>query len=633
MGFHQQWQSITRDKWVLRTVKKGLLLDLLSAPPLSREYFDSALSLQGQPVQLAACQATVDSFISKKIIEPVSSRSPGLCAAFFGVPKKDTDELRGCWDGRKLNDFVVYEHFKMEGLQTVRDLLQPGDFMTKVDISDAYPHILIPQEMRHLFRFVWQGQLYQYRSLCFGLSSAPRVFTKLMKPVVDYIRSMGIRCVIYLDDILIMARSPGESRRHTQLVLDLLRYLGLLVKPSKVVAEPSQLIEFLGVEVDSVRMMFTVPLDKIKKLQKQIRQTIDKQFTRTLTRRQLAGVIGKVTAMAGAVFTARLHTWPLLHELNMHRNSRWDKAIGSLSTHCITELRWWQQQLTAWNGKSVIPATHSWVVTTDAAKSGWGGWWRHVDRQPRDEDETRGFFSSKEGRNSSNWRELTGISFTVRAALPSLQGQSVLVETDNTTSAAYINHMGGRHWRLNLVAKELWEFCLLHDIRLRAIHRAGVDNVRADQLSRVKYDPTGYRLRPEVFRHINRQFGPHTIDLMADRLNTQLPRFISRFPDPLAAGTDIFRSNLTVENGFIHPPPALISRVASLVARQGAVATLVTPNWKGPWFPLLQQMSICKPLQLHYHPQLLTQGHPRAKYQLFNFRQGLLAWRISGRRC
>ena len=194
-----------------------------------------------------------------------------------------------------------------------------------------------------------------------------------MKPVVDYIRSMGIRCVIYLDDILIMARSPGESRRHTQLVLDLLRYLGLLVKPSKVVADPAQLIEFLGVEVDSSRMMFTVPLDKIKKLQKQIRQTIDRQFTRTLTRRQLAGVVGKVTAMAGAVFTARLHTWPLLHELNKHRNSRWDKAIGSLSTHCITELRWWQQQLSAWNGRSVIPAAHSWVVTTDAAKSGWGG--------------------------------------------------------------------------------------------------------------------------------------------------------------------------------------------------------------------------------------------------------------------
>ena len=155
--------------------------------------------------------------------------------------------------------------------------------------------------------------------------------------------------------------------------------------------------------------------------------------------------------------------------------------------------------------------------------------------------------------------------------------------------------------------------------------------MRADRLSREKYDPTGYRLSSEVFKQINRKFGPHTIDLMADRLNTQLPRFISRFPDPLAIGTDIFRANLAGENGFIHPPPVLISRVASLVARQGATATVVTPNWKGPWLPLLQQLSVCPPAQVQYRPDLLTQGHPRAKYQLFDFRAGLLVWRISGR--
>ena len=115
-----------------------------------------------------------------------------------------------------------------------------------------------------------------------------------MKPVIEWIRSMGIRCVIYLDDILLLASSAEEARRNTQLTLDLLRYLGLLVKPSKVEAVPTQQIEFLGLQADSVKMLLTVPLDKIKKLQKQIRQTIDLQFVRQLTRRQLAGVIGKV---------------------------------------------------------------------------------------------------------------------------------------------------------------------------------------------------------------------------------------------------------------------------------------------------------------------------------------------------
>ena len=628
--YSKLWSTITRDRWVLRTVRDGISLDLIDTPQCN-EPFDSAHSLTGRPAQLQACQETVQSYLAKDIIEPVFDNSPGLYAAFFGVPKKDSQELRGCWDGRALNEYIRYEHFKMEGVQTLKDLIQPGDFMTKVDISDAYPHLLVPTHLRHLFRFIWQGTVFQYRSLCFGLSSAPRIFTKVMKPVIEWIRSMGIRCVIYLDDILLLASSAEEARRNTQLTLDLLRYLGLLVKPSKVEAVPTQQIEFLGLQADSVKMLLTVPLDKIKKLQKQIRQTIDLQFVRQLTRRQLAGVIGKVTAMAGAVETAQLHTWPLIHELNKHRSAKWDRSIGTLSVQALSELRWWQTQLWTWNGKTVIPVSHTWVVITDAAKSGWGGWWQHVDRQARPQDETRGFFSRAEGKNSSNWRELTGVSFTIQSAVADLQGHSVLVETDNTTSAAYINHMGGRHWRLNMVAQELWEFCLRHRIKIRAIHRAGVDNVRADRLSREKYDPTGYRLLPEVFRQINRQFGPHTVDLMADRLNTQLPRFISRFPDPLSSGTDVFRSNLAGENGFAHPPPALIARVASLVHRQRAEVTLVTPNWKGPWLPLLKQMSVCPPTLVQYRPDLLTQGHPQAKYQLYNFRQGLLVWRISGR--
>ena len=65
-----------------------------------------------------------------------------------------------------------------------------------------------------------------------------------MKPVIEWIRSMGIRCVIYLDDILLLASSPEAARKNTQLTLDLLRYLGLLVKPSKVEAVPAQQIEF-----------------------------------------------------------------------------------------------------------------------------------------------------------------------------------------------------------------------------------------------------------------------------------------------------------------------------------------------------------------------------------------------------
>ena len=110
--YSKLWSTITRDRWVLRTVRDGISLGLIDNPQFN-EPFDSAHSLTGRPAQLQACQETVQSYLAKDIIEPVLDNSPGLYAAFFGVPKKDSQELRGCWDGRALNEYIRYEHFKI----------------------------------------------------------------------------------------------------------------------------------------------------------------------------------------------------------------------------------------------------------------------------------------------------------------------------------------------------------------------------------------------------------------------------------------------------------------------------------------------------------------------------------------
>ena len=74
-------------------------------------------------------------------------------------------------------------------------------------------------------------------------------------------------CVIYLDDLLLLNSSPQEAWEVTQMVLNLPEYLGLMVKPSKVEAVPTQRIEFLGMMIDTVRMLFTVPEHKATEVQ------------------------------------------------------------------------------------------------------------------------------------------------------------------------------------------------------------------------------------------------------------------------------------------------------------------------------------------------------------------------------
>ena len=142
----------------------------------------------------------------------------------FLVPKKE-GQYRPVINLRNLNYHLKTEHFKMEGMHIVRDLSQTQDWMTRLDLKDAYFAIPVHHEHMKFLRFRWGTQSFQFNSLPFGLSTAPRVFTKVLRPIVGQLRSMGVRCVIYLDDILIMHQNRDLLVQQTWMVIDLLESL------------------------------------------------------------------------------------------------------------------------------------------------------------------------------------------------------------------------------------------------------------------------------------------------------------------------------------------------------------------------------------------------------------------------
>lgn len=88
-----------------------------------------------------------------------------------------------------LNQFVEVQHLKMEkGIQSLRDLLRPHDWLAKIDLKDAYFNI------RNI-NFSEEKQDYQFTCLLFGLSSAPWIFNKILKPVAALFREHWVRLV------------------------------------------------------------------------------------------------------------------------------------------------------------------------------------------------------------------------------------------------------------------------------------------------------------------------------------------------------------------------------------------------------------------------------------------------------
>ena len=98
--------------------------------------------------------------------------------------------------------------------------------MAPIDLKDAYFSVTMAQQGQKLLRFSWQGQMYKFQCLPFGLRSAPRVFTKLLKPVIALLHQRGLHLILYLDDMLLMAQYKVELRAFVKSVPQLLQLLG-----------------------------------------------------------------------------------------------------------------------------------------------------------------------------------------------------------------------------------------------------------------------------------------------------------------------------------------------------------------------------------------------------------------------
>ena len=131
----------------------------------------------------------------------------------------------------------------MENLATLKSLLNKEDYMINLDLTDAYLTVPIHPDSQRFLRFLFGDKTYEFTAITFGLNVAPcRLFTKIMKPVVASLRSQGVRLIIYLDDILIIASSIETLNHHKTLAISLLESLGFQINYEKSNLTPSQIL-------------------------------------------------------------------------------------------------------------------------------------------------------------------------------------------------------------------------------------------------------------------------------------------------------------------------------------------------------------------------------------------------------
>ncbi|KAM9954893.1 hypothetical protein ACTFIW_000996 [Dictyostelium discoideum] len=304
----------------------------------------------------------------------------------FTVPKPGTTLHRPVLDLKRLNTYINNQSFKMEGIKNLPSMVKQGYYMVKLDIKKAYLHVLVDPQYRDLFRFVWKGSHYRWKTMPFGLSTAPRIFTMLLRPVLRMLRDINVSVIAYLDDLLIVGSTKEECLSNLKKTMDLLVKLGFKLNLEKSVLEPTQSITFLGLQIDSVSMKLLVPKEKKKSVIKEIRNFLKLDCC---SPRKLAGLKGKLIALKDAVIPFRLYT------------------------HVKSEISHWLTVLNQWNGKEIsLFPSYDYVLTTDASESGAGATLKKGNKTIK----TWSFqWSTTQSNMSSNRREMLALLMAYQA--------------------------------------------------------------------------------------------------------------------------------------------------------------------------------------------------------------------------
>ena len=191
------WESWGAEPWIVQVLKERYSVPFLSRPPLSSTPVPLP-SYSPSSIRGLALSAAVADLQSKSAIEPASSE-PGFYSRLFVTPKV-TGGWRPVIDLSRLSRFVQLSPFRMETAQSVLKSLRPGDWMVSLDLQDAYLQVPVHPDSRRYLRFCIGPLTFQFRALCFGLSSAPQVFTRVMAPISSIMHRHGFRILHYLDD-------------------------------------------------------------------------------------------------------------------------------------------------------------------------------------------------------------------------------------------------------------------------------------------------------------------------------------------------------------------------------------------------------------------------------------------------
>ena len=465
---------------------------------------------------------------------PYEAGSPNIkCVnAVLGVAKKDSpDKPRMCVNltGSEVNSNLEFIKFLYPSFDDCADLVYPGCWMGKVDLTDGFFHRKVAIGSRKYLgiKLPDSGELMRYTVFPFGLSVSPHYFCAAIsevhrllrqhslfkgapvinlpscegydpsKPTVYQVTPSGsptCAVAIYVDDAMVTAPTYGACQRALGVISRIFMRLGLREKRSKR-DPPSRRCPFLGIELDSSNGSVTVriPPSKLALIRAKIAVAVGAASeTSAINRRLLASLVGLLSFFSRAVPASRAYLrrlYSCIHDVDRRHHVHDYDVDVDLPPEAKTDLLWWSEAMLRFRDAQVLRGVGAKVIRqhSDASGDGWGC--TSEEYGSGSVDYNYGLFSPVLSAHTSNYRELLTVYAGIRRSRqlhPKGEHLNVIAYTDNSVSAACVNSGTSKSTELLPLVKEMGLYMVEHGITCKCVWIPGRQLIRqgADPLSR-----------------------------------------------------------------------------------------------------------------------------------------------------
>lgn len=563
------WEKIGANCDIIDVIKHGYKIPFLETPACSFSYNNrSALSnsefVNSSIDEMVKCQYIVETPFKPVVVNPLS------------VSINKSGKKRLILDLRLVNRFIWKEKITFEDWRVALEYFRQDCYCFKFDLSKGYYHLDIFPEHQTFLGFSFNGKYYCYTVVPFGLCSAPFIFTKVLREMVKYWRSYGIKIVMFLDDGWGTNDNLRSTLEDSEFVKSSLVQAGFVSNNDKSIWEPVKSLEWIGIWWDSKSYSISIPQRRVDECQLTIQSLM--VSLPIVSARALAVCAGKLISMIPVLGNiARLMTRFLYKEIE-NRHS-WDFKYSIQGDNaCLTELRFWLAQIDNVNCRPLTEykPTQT-IVYSDASQSGCGAF--IVESNVSVFHDT---WSNEDARGSSTYREIKAVRLALRAYGQLLANSSVKWFSDSQT-CVHVVKVGSTNLELQNEALSIMSLCTRHNIDLDIQWVPRSENVIADNISKIR-DTDEWEVSGEFFSFMERHWGPYDVDRFASYRNRKTVRYNSKFYDFETDGVDAFTQDWSAGNNWLVPPIRLVNKaIFHLLSCRGR-GTLIVPKWPSASF-------------------------------------------------